>query len=401
MAGGVVAIVVAAGSSNRMGAVGDKLLADLQGRPLLIRTLERFESAGTVTEVILVARDVDHWTAALKEYGIKKVRQLVPGGKERADSVWNGLNAIGEEPEVVLIHDGARPFVSVALIEEVARAAKEFGAVVPVTKIADTTKIIGEPPVVAGTLKRERVVVAQTPQGFRFPLLYESYSRAASEGFDATDDSSIVERYGGRVYTIPGEKENFKITDPQDLEVARAMLRSFGRTGEGLGMRVGIGYDIHRVVSGGRLVLGGFHVPCDFGLIGHSDADVLTHAIMDALLGAAGDHDIGFHFPDSDSSLEGALSLELLRRLAIRLKEGGWAVCNVDATVVAERPRLLPYADKVRDSLSSAIGIHREGVNVKFKTNEGIGELGEAQAIAAYAVACLERTEFPSACAPT
>lgn len=385
--GKVAAIIVAAGSSSRMGTVGDKLSAELGGRPLLIWALETFESAEIVDDVVLVVREVDRWESIVREYRMGKVRQIVQGGKERTDSVWLGLNALSERPEVVLIHDGARPFVTVSLIERVARAAGDFGAVVPVTKITDTIKLVEDEFAIAGTLEREHVVAVQTPQGFRFELLYDSYSRSVAEAFRATDDSAIVEKYGGRVYSVPGEKENMKITDPHDLKVARALVRQNSRTAS-----VGIGYDIHKVAPGSRLVLGGVQISCDFGLIGHSDADVLTHAIMDALLGAAGLGDIGLHFPNDNPSLKGAFSLELLRQVVFRLNQRGFTVSNVDATVIAEGPRLLPYAEEMRQRLASTMGISHEQVNVKFTTNEGIDGVGRGQAIAAYAVAALGQT---------
>lgn len=394
----VKAVIAAAGSGRRMGAEENKLFLPLDGRPLLAHTLAAFEAAGVVEGIVVVLReeDVPRGRALTAAAGFRKVEALVPGGAERQDSVGSGLAALGGGVDVVVVHDGARPLVSPALLEATAEAARRAGAALAAVPVKDTIKVVDPGGVVTSTPDRRALWAAQTPQAFRTDLLREAFAWAAANGVRGTDEASLVELYGHPVRVVPGEEENLKITTPLDLRIAAALLaRSeaapaapapLGAIG---GQRVGFGYDVHPLVPGRRLVLGGVEIPHETGLAGHSDADAVAHAIIDALLGAAGEGDIGRWFPDSDERHRDADSLVLLAAVARELRRAGWRVGNVDVTVVAERPRLAPFVDTMRERLAAALAAPAGRVNVKATTTEGLGFAGRREGIAAYAVALL------------
>jgi 2-C-methyl-D-erythritol 4-phosphate cytidylyltransferase/2-C-methyl-D-erythritol 2,4-cyclodiphosphate synthase len=291
-----------------------------------------------------------------------------------------------------VIHDAARPFVSADLISRTIVAAAESGAALAALPARDTVKRARPDHIVAETLPRESIFLAQTPQAFRCDVLRDAL--AQRDAGDATDEATLAERAGHTVRLVDGEASNIKITTPDDLAVAEAIAMERDgvsraapvRTG-----RVGTGYDLHRLVDGRRLILGGVTIPFERGLLGHSDADAICHAVTDAVLGAAGAGDIGRHFPDTDPQWKDASSIDLLRRAAAIIREQGFDVGNVDVVVIAERPKLAPYIDRMRANIAAALGSAVDRVSLKGKTNEGVDAVGRGEAIAAHAVALLLR----------
>jgi 2-C-methyl-D-erythritol 4-phosphate cytidylyltransferase/2-C-methyl-D-erythritol 2,4-cyclodiphosphate synthase len=284
-----------------------------------------------------------------------------------------------------LIHDAARPFATADLISKTIAAAAESGAALAALGARDTVKQ-GADGVVRATLDRRTIFLAQTPQAFRRDVLRD----ALAINSDATDEAALAEQAGHEVRLVEGESTNIKITTPEDLPIAEAIAQRGARparTG-----RAGLGYDLHRLVEGRPLILGGVAIPFDRGLAGHSDADAICHAITDAILGAAGAGDIGRHFPDTDPQWKGASSLDLLRRAVAIVRAQGLAVGNVDATVILERPKLAPYVDRMRATLAEALEVTIDRVSIKAKTNEGVGEIGRGEAIAVHAIALVRST---------
>lgn len=369
-----------------MGGGPKKQYRLLAGRPVLVRTLEVFEQTPLVCGVTLVvAPGEEDWCRReiVARYGLSKVAAVTAGGATRQESVWCGLQTL-PDAELVLVHDGVRPFVTPAQIEALADAARESGAATLAVPPKDTVKLAAEDGDSAATLPRERLWLVQTPQAFRRELLVSAHRLAREHGFEGTDDTALVEYAGRTVRLVPGGYANIKITTPEDFAFAEALL------GAGAGtVRTGFGYDVHQLVENRRLVLGGVEIPFERGLDGHSDADVLVHAVMDALLGAAGAGDIGRLFPDTDPAYRDISSLELLRRVAGLLRQRGLEVVNLDAVVVAQAPRLAPYREEMRDNLARVLGLDPGAVNVKATTTEGLGFTGAGAGMAAYAVAAV------------
>lgn len=316
-----------------------------------------------------------------------KTEKVVGGGDTRQESVWAGLRELSASMDYVLIHDAARPLVPPRLIESCAAAARAHGAAIAAMPVSDTLKrATGE--LIADTVDRSGLWAAQTPQAFRVAVITEAYERARSEGTVATDDASLVEAMGRSVKLVMGSPRNIKITYPRDLALAEALMRSENGSAD---IRCGVGYDVHRLADGRRLVLGGVEFPGPRGLDGHSDADVLTHAICDALLGAAGLGDIGRHFPDTDARYADADSVELLRQAADMARRAGFRVVNVDAVVVAEEPRIAGDVERMRQRLADALAVAQERVSIKGKTAEGLGSIGAREGIASHAVCTVTR----------
>ena len=384
----VGAVVPAAGRGERFGGAVPKSLVTLVGHPLVQYPLEVLERVDEVEAVVVVApgdavvavRDL------AREAGLRKVT-VVPGGADRQASVACGLAALPPGPDIVLVHDGVRPFLSAALVREVVTAAARDGSATAAVAVEETIKR-GEDGWVLGTIDRSQLYRVQTPQAFHRDLLEAAHREAAREGFRGTDDASLVERLGHQVRLVPGTPINLKVTVPEDLALADAILRR--REAPPPGPRVGLGFDAHRFATGRRLVLGGVEIPWARGLAGHSDADVILHAIMDALLGAAGCGDIGQHFPPDDPAYAGASSLGLLSRVRDVLAARGWRAAHVDAAVMAEAPRLAPHVPAMRAAIAGALGVGEDRINVKATTLEGMGAIGREEGIAAQAVASLE-----------
>ena len=374
-------IIVAAGRSSRMGADVPKPLLDLGGRTMLQRSVEVFDVHPGVDELVIVL------PAALVTAGPSLVGpttrpcQFVAGGERRQDSVRLGFAALSARVDPILVHDAARPFADIGLIDRVIAAAAEGGAAVPAVRARDTVKRVDlDRHVVAETLPRDEIWLAQTPQGFSRRVFLDALA-AAARGVDATDDAMLAERAGHAVRVVAGDERNLKITTPDDLAALRASVSTLPR--------VGTGYDLHRLVEGRPLVLAGVTLPFDRGPHGHSDGDVLCHALADALFGAAGAADIGQHFPNTDLRWKDAPGLDLLGRAVEIVRGHGWRVASVDATVVLERPKLAPHLSEIRQRLAHVLGVTVDRVSVKAKTNEGVDAVGRGEAIAAHAVAML------------
>jgi len=378
----VTAIIAAGGSGSRLGSAVPKQLLEVAGRSLLRRSVEAFASHPAITEVIValppaLAADPPSWLAGVR---------IVAGGDRRQDSVANAVDAVAEGCEVVLIHDAARPFVSRDVITRAIEGAVAYGAAIAAVPVSDTVKRVtrgGEGAVILETLPRDEIFLAQTPQAFTSDVIRSAIA-ASRSGIAATDEAMLAERAGHRVHVVAGDAANVKITTPVDLEEARSRFDVMSGRG-----RVGVGYDLHRLVEGRPLVLGGVHVPSPRGALGHSDADVICHAITDALLGAARAGDIGQHFPDTDARWKDASSIALLKQALAVVRDRRFAVENVDVVVVLETPKLGPHRAVIEQHLADALDIDVTRVSVKAKTNEGVDAVGRGEAIAAHAVCML------------
>jgi 2-C-methyl-D-erythritol 4-phosphate cytidylyltransferase/2-C-methyl-D-erythritol 2,4-cyclodiphosphate synthase len=393
--GRVCAVVVAAGSGTRMGAPVNKVLLDLAGEPVLRRAVRPFLASPDVDGVWVVCRPGEE-EALRAALGADAARvALVPGGATRQESVLAGLRALPEDAEFVLVHDGARPLVTDRIVADCLAALRQEGSAVACTRVVDTIKRISGGSVLT-TIPREALRAVQTPQGFRRRALQDALEDAQRAGVLVTDEAGAMERLGLPVHLVECADGNRKITTAEDLLLAEAVLR--GRAGKAAasspaapapvpGPRVGVGFDVHRLVPGRRLVLCGVEIPYALGLEGHSDADVAVHALMDAILGAACLGDIGRLYPDTDDRYLGADSMELLRDVVRRAAGAGLRVAHADVTIVAQAPklqgRMAEMAERLRAALPGA------AVNVKATTTERLGFTGRGEGIAAQAAATL------------
>lgn len=381
---GNYAVVVAAGRGVRMGAAVNKVLLPLCGEPVIRHAVRAFCEADEIDGVVVVASadETEQMRAAL--CGLEKVCAIVPGGSTRQESVKNGLDALPKEARIALVHDGARPLISRELIARCIRQTEDCGSAVVCTPVTDTVKVEKDGCVVR-TLDRSQLRAVQTPQCFFAGELKAAYEAAARDSVSVTDDASVMEHAGHSVHLLESSEVNFKLTTPEDLRRAEDIIgeRKFMQRLP----RTGFGYDVHKLVSGRRLILCGKEIPWEKGLDGHSDADVAVHALMDALLGAACLGDIGRLYPDNDPAFEGADSMKLLADVLRRVKEAGYAVVHADVTIVAQKPKLMPYMDEMRRNLENAMPGAQ--VNVKATTTERLGFEGRGEGISAQAVATI------------
>ncbi len=386
------AVIVAAGRGTRMGAAVNKVLLDLAGIPVIVRTVRAVSESGLFDDIVVVTgeEDIGSVRRLLREAGLSA--GVCAGGADRQESVRLGLLALPRETEIVAIHDGARPLVTKEILAASLESAKERGSGVAAIPVKDTVKRVEADGRVKETPERASLRAVQTPQSFRYREILAAHERCAGSGDRATDDAALLERSGTAVYLTPGSEENLKLTTPQDIAVAERILETRrGREGQEKKMvRVGHGYDVHRLAEGRKLILCGVEIPYEKGLLGHSDADVAAHALMDALLGAAALDDIGRHFPDTDEAYAGADSMKLLDEVRGMLEEKGCAVCNADITIICQRPKLAPYIGAMRSCVAAHLGIPCGCVNVKATTTERLGFEGEGLGISAHAVCCIE-----------
>ena len=384
---GAVAIVVAAGRSTRLGGAIPKQFLVLDGETVASRAVRAMAACPGIDGVVVVLAREDLGGPRHAELGgIEGVVAVVPGGSTRASSVLAGLEA-ATGADIVLVHDGARPFVETALVSAVLDATRLHGAAVPVVPANETVKRDDGAGFVAETVDRGALRFAQTPQGARRDWMLEALRLAEGSGFEVTDEAQALERAGRRVVLVPGDPGNRKITTLGDWNEA---LRRVERDEEPF--RVGHGYDVHRFGGQGGLVLGGVKFPGEPGLLGHSDADVVLHAAMDALLGAAGLPDIGHHFPPDDQRFASADSAGLAREVAASLAASGFRPVNLDLTLLAERPRVKEHVVAMRTSIANCFLMEPARVGLKATTLEGLGALGRAEGVACHAVALLRRT---------
>ncbi|SFK28240.1 bifunctional 2-C-methyl-D-erythritol 4-phosphate cytidylyltransferase/2-C-methyl-D-erythritol 2,4-cyclodiphosphate synthase [Methylocapsa palsarum] len=385
-------LVVAAGRGSRAGGGLPKQYRPVAGRPLLAHSLEALCRAAPDASILPVIHSDDlglysQSVAALDRSYAARLREPVFGGATRQASVRAGLEALASgpsaAPEIVLIHDAARMFSGEALLSRALDAAIAHGAAIPGIAVTDTIKEIDSSAGVVATPPRSNLRAVQTPQAFRFDLILEAHRQAAAAGQDElTDDGAIAEWAGHRVHVFEGEPGNMKVTSAEDLVLAEArFIRELPD------IRIGQGYDVHAFGTGDHVWLGGVKVPHDRGLVGHSDADVLSHAITDALLGALAEGDIGSHFPPSDPQWRGAASKIFLAHAAERVRARGGMIANIDATLICERPKVGPHRDAIRESLAAICGVPAERVAVKATTSEKLGFTGREEGMAALALA--------------
>ena len=383
------AVIVAAGRGARSGLRQNKVFFEIAGRSVLSRCLDAFAASGLVEGVALVISEADRAAyddLVRREGACPLVKAVTCGGETRRDSVYNGLKALPADADVVAVHDAARPFVSREIIAATIESARRYGSGVISTPVVDTIKQI-MPDGAVTTPDRSTLRAVQTPQTFDAQKLIAAHERARAEGLRVTDDAMLFEHYYGdlRLVTAPGAERNRKLTTKEDFD---ALNRQSAPA-----VRVGQGYDAHRLKEGRKLILCGVEVAHDRGLDGHSDADVAVHALMDALLGALALGDIGRHFPDSDPAYKGISSMKLLGHVMGLVRQSGWRVGNADVTIVAQKPKLAAYIPRKRENLASAMDIPLECVNVKATTTERMGFEGEELGISAQAACLLFRVE--------
>ena len=387
-----IAIIPAGGAGVRMGSVKPKQYLELAGEPVLVHTLRAFDQADVVDGIIVVVpEDWQFQTEKLvSRYGFRKVLQVVCGGRRRQDSVANGLDAVPPETAFVLVHDGARPLVTPKLICRCLDQAREHGAAMAALPVSDTLKKVDGAGVIEATIDRSSLYQAQTPQVMSVSLLRQAFALAHADGFEGTDEASFLEHIHEKMVVVDGDEQNIKVTRPGDLLLAEMVLsrRSAKMKGE---IRVGHGFDAHKLVEGRDLVLGGVIIPHPRGLLGHSDADVLTHALCDGLLGAVGLGDIGVHFPDSDVVYKGISSIKLLSHVISLLADRRYVLQNADITVVAQAPKLSSYWQTMKTKLAQACGVSEDCFNLKGTTTEKMGYTGREEGISAHAVVLVQR----------
>lgn len=386
-------IVAAAGMGKRLGLGYNKNYALLGGLPVLVRTVKEIARVPHIGTVIIAvgAGEKQEAETMLAEYAEKNFPALqyavVLGGRERQDSVALAAEALPKGSAWAAVQDGARPFAAASLYTKVWDAAKQTGAAIAAVPCKDTIKVAGDGNLVEHTPDRSHLWAVQTPQIFRTEQLKKGCIYARETHLTVTDDASIAEAMGQKVALVTGSYENRKITTPDDLAWARQKLAE--KENKTMEFRVGSGYDVHKLVEGRPLVLCGVNIPYEQGLLGHSDADVALHALMDALLGAAGMGDIGKLFPDSDDRFLNADSRNLLRTVLEKIHAAGWRVNNVDVTIIAQKPKLAPYEKAMAANLENDLGIAPDAINVKATTTEHLGFTGRGEGIAAEAVASL------------
>jgi 2-C-methyl-D-erythritol 4-phosphate cytidylyltransferase / 2-C-methyl-D-erythritol 2,4-cyclodiphosphate synthase len=377
----VAAVVVAAGRGLRAGGDRPKQYRQILGEPVIRPSLAALATHGDISLVQPVVHPDD---ATLYQTAIVGLDLLapVPGGATRQASVRAGLEALApRRPELVLVHDAARPFASAALITRAIAAARASGAAVPVLPIADTVKTVDAAGTVTGTVDRAQLRMVQTPQAFGFAALLAAHRRAQTAGRDDfTDDAALAEWAGLKVTTFEGEAGNVKLTTTDDFMRAEAAKLA------GLSdVRTGFGFDVHQFGDGDHVMLGGVRIAHGRGLSGHSDADIVLHALVDAILGALADGDIGVHFPPSDPQWRGASSDRFLAFAVERLRTRGGRIAHLDITVVCEAPRIGPHRDAIRVRIAEIAGVPVERVGVKATTSEKMGFTGRGEGMAAFA----------------
>ena len=363
-----------------MGGSVPKQYLMIEDLPVLVKAVRAFCAVEGVQDILVMCPPGDsrycqdliaeHLHACTSGVGVFPRVLVREGGATRQQTVEKGMAQLSGKADLVLVHDGARPFVSAEVIGGVIEALKAGAdAAVPCVSPKSTIRTAEK------TLDRSSLYEVQTPQGFKAEVLQKALKKAAEDGFTGTDEASLAERIGAEITITEGSYANIKITTPEDLPMKD--------------MRCGNGYDVHRLVEGRKLMLGCVEIPFEKGLLGHSDADVCAHAIADALLGAAALRDIGYHFPDTAAETEGMPGSLLLAKTALLLKNAGFTIINIDATIVAQRPKLAPYIEEMRAATAEALGIPLRSVSIKATTEEGLGITGSGDAISTFATAAI------------
>ena len=371
------AIITAAGSGTRMNM--DKMLMPLLGKSVISHTVEVFKDCGFFDEIIVLAskNNVDKISALLPDVVV------AVGGATRGESVVKGLNLC--KSDYVLVHDGARSLVTKEIIENAAETCVEYGSAAVGVTPKDTVKVSADG-IISGTVPRENCIMIQTPQAFSREKLLSAYEKF---GTGETDDCGVMEKMGAKIKIVEGSYENLKLTTPEDIITAEKILKQRMGIKEEFSMRIGTGFDTHRLTDGRDLIIGGVTIPYEKGLLGHSDADVLIHAVIDSLLGAAALGDIGTHFPDTDEKYKGISSMKLLSHTAELIEKAGYKIGNIDTTLIAQAPKMAPYIKEMEKNIAEALKIDVSQVSVKAKSNEKMGFTGRGEGIEARAAALL------------
>ena len=375
-------IIPAAGAGKRMERDIPKIMIKIGERTILEHTIRAFYHSDIYEMIIPVSgsvrKDVE---IIIRDLQAPFPIRLVEGGKERQDSVWNALKIISNDCDIVAVHDAARPFFDPAIIHKSHDLLEKHSGVIAAVPATYTMKsVIDE--TVEKTLDRSALWQVNTPQIFQTDKLVRAYKKAYKDGFYGTDDAMLIEHDGGTVVVVRDIPHNIKITTPSDLIIAKHFIQR----DKGVIMhRIGQGYDVHRLMKGPKLILGGVEIPYDKGLDGHSDADVLVHAVMDAILGALALGDIGKHFPDNDEQYKNADSIMLLGKVCELMADRGYVISNIDATLVLQKPKVAPYINKMRNNIADALQLHISAVSVKATTEEGLGFTGREEGVAAMA----------------
>jgi 2-C-methyl-D-erythritol 4-phosphate cytidylyltransferase/2-C-methyl-D-erythritol 2,4-cyclodiphosphate synthase len=381
-------VIPAGGTGTRFGASLPKQFLDLAGSPILVRTCRAFLALEEIGWLVVAApADYHQQTLDLLHTHLSPAQtarlRVTIGGTTRQDSVRAGLAALPDEAELVLVHDAARPLVDRATILRCLRGAATLGAVIAAIPVKDTLKAVADDGRIERTIDRSRLWQAQTPQAAQRVLLEQAFAQATQQRLVGTDEASLLEAAGIPVQVVEGSERNFKITRPEDLRLAAALME------EQQPMKIGHGFDAHRLVSGRKLILGGVTIDFALGLDGHSDADVVAHALTDALLGAVGAGDIGRHFPDTDPQYKGIDSLLLLSRVQALVAQQGYRLANADITIVCQRPKLAPHLAEMQANLARCCRVAPAAINIKATTTEKMGYTGRGEGIATHAVVLL------------
>lgn len=380
-------VLAAGGTGSRMNTKENKIFLPLNGRSVLSRSIHLFDHL--IDGMIIVYRDEDREriieTASSSPVSFPIT--YASGGATRQSSVLNGLRTLkAEKEDIVLVHDAARCLTPPDVIRNVIHSCKQYGSGLPGIPAVNTMKLSNDGQTVSQTVDRSHLFEIQTPQGFRYAELLAAYEKAENDGFSATDDASVMEYCGFPVRLTNGSRSNIKITEKEDLPIVNAILQH-----DVPSFRIGTGYDVHRLTENRKLILCGVEIPFEFGLLGHSDADVALHALMDAMLGAASLGDIGKHFPDSDIKFEGISSLELLRKTMKILRDAGYELMNADITIVAQRPKLASFIPEMIRNIAVTADCDPSQVSVKATTTEKLGFEGRGEGISAQAVCLLKQ----------
>lgn len=382
------AIIPAAGSGSRMNSSSPKQYLLLAGKPVLVHTVSAFHHNIGIAKIVVVApKDMVASTREMLDFwNVGEKAEVVAGGERRQDSVMAGLNALDESIDIVLVHDGARPLISDELISQCHLEAENHGAVIAAIPVKDTLKRCNSENTIEETVNRANLWQAQTPQAAQQKLLRFAYDEVGSK--EVTDEASLLELAGITVNIVLGSETNIKITRPEDLIIAEKILMQTNTAS----FRIGHGFDAHQLVADRALVLGGITIPYSLGLAGHSDADVVSHAVCDAILGALGKGDIGKHFPDSAAEFKDIYSILLLERVIEEMVEEGFCLGNIDITIICQAPKLAPYLQEMAILLGRTCQASEEQVNVKATTTEQMGFTGRGEGISCHAVVFLCKT---------
>jgi 2-C-methyl-D-erythritol 4-phosphate cytidylyltransferase/2-C-methyl-D-erythritol 2,4-cyclodiphosphate synthase len=390
----ITALIVAAGRGSRAGEGLPKQYRSIGGRPVLARTLEVFLDHPQIDGVATAIHPDDLELYRSATAGLASAKLLPPafGGDSRQESVLNGLRALASHaPDLVLVHDAARPFVTAGLIDRAIAAAVRSGAAIPGTPVTDTIKVIDEEARATATPERRLLRAVQTPQAFNFDTLLNVHLQAAEQKrFSFTDDAALIEWADLPVVVFDGDPTNIKLTHPADFDEAERRLGGASMT---LISRMGTGFDVHAFGEGDHIWLGGLRVPHTRGVMAHSDGDVILHALTDALLGALADGDIGTHFPPSDPQWRGASSDRFLAYAAERVRARGGVIDHLDVTLLCEAPRLGPHREAMRARIAEIVGLRIGQVSLKATTTEKLGFTGRSEGIAAQAAATVRLPE--------